>query len=188
MVKRDYFRSDDIDLVKWSLEDDNRAFGEIIRRYEGKIARTVKGMVGDIQLAEDIGQETFVKLYYSLKEFRGEASLATYIHRIAINLSLNEIKKKKRSSSLFYISGRNEKPAESDVASDDQENAVDAREVVQKALSKLDDEFRSVVVLRLIHGYSTRETAEILELPLGTVLSRLSRAKEQLRNILDKLI
>ncbi len=62
------------------------------------------------------------------------------------------------------------------------------KEIVELALSKLDKEFRSVVVMRLLNGYSTSETAEILELPIGTVLSRLSRAREQLRQILEKLM
>jgi len=188
MVMRDYIHSDDMSLVNETLKGDNNAFAELVRRNEKMVAMTVKSMVGDIQQAEDVGQETFVRLYYSLKDFRGDAKISTYIQRIAINLSLNELKKKSRFLSLFYQSDKNDNYSEVEVPTFDTENSTDIKEAVNVALSKLDTEFRSVVMLRLIHGYSTKETAEILGLPLGTVLSRLSRAKDQLRAIFEKLI
>jgi RNA polymerase sigma-70 factor (ECF subfamily) len=178
---------DDYSLISLTLSGDNHAFREIISRYEYMVARTVKGMLGDIQQAEDVGQETFIRLYNSLRDFRGDAKLSTYIQRIAINLSLNEIKRKKRFSSLFYQQSGDDEPTAMELQSDESEHTVDNREVVQLALLQLSPEFRSVVTLRLLQGYSTKETAEMLELPLGTVLSRLARAKEQLREILGKL-
>ena len=76
---------------------------------------------------------------------------------------------------------------EFDVADHDTEEIIEASEIVNKALMKMDHKFRIIVTMRMLQGYSTKETAEILDLPLGTVLSRLSRAQEQLRNILEKL-
>lgn len=179
---------DDATLVRMTLDGDSQSYGEIISRYERMVARTVKGMLGDIQQADDIGQETFIRLYNSLSEFRGDAKLGTYIQRIAINLSLNEIKKKGRIRSLFYQSDSDNTMVEADPPATDSERSADIREIVGYALTRLSPEFRSVVTLRMLNGYSTKETAEILELPLGTVLSRLSRAKDQLKEILEKLI
>ena len=81
----DYIHSDDELLISFTLEGDQKAFGEIVRRYEKMVARTVKSMLGDIQQADDIGQEAFIRLYHSLADFRGDAKLSTYLQRIAIN-------------------------------------------------------------------------------------------------------
>lgn len=186
MVKESYSSSRDSELVMASLEGDKKAFGEIVTRYQKKVARTVKGMLGDSVFAEDIGQEVFIKLYYSLPEFRGESKLPTYIQKIAVNLTLNEIKRRKRFFALFLQKGNNEM-YEVEVADSYSEERKDAYEIVNKALMALDPAFRIIVTMRMLHGYSTKETAEILDLPMGTVLSRLSRAQEQLRKILKKL-
>ncbi|MFO7850896.1 MAG: RNA polymerase sigma factor [Bacteroidota bacterium] len=187
MVKYDYIHSDDLDLVSRIVDGDNRAFQEIIRRYENMVARTVKGMLGDIQQADDVGQDTFIRLYKSLRDFRGDSKLSTYIQRIAINQSLNEIRRKKRFLSLFFQSDDKEDMTEIDLESGDDEKTKDIKDYVNMAISKLEPDFRSVVILRAIQGYSTKETAEILDLPIGTVLSRLSRAKEQLKGLLKNL-
>jgi len=185
-MKESYRQSDELYLVKASLEGDKMAFGEIVNRYRKLVARTVKGMLGDSVYAEDIGQEVFIKLYHSLSEFRGEAKLSTYIQKIAINLTLNEIKRRKRFFSMFSQKG-NEEMHEIEIPCYDNEEKRDAKELVNKALQGLDPKFRIIVAMRMLQGYSTKETAEILKLPLGTVLSRLSRAQEQLKVILGKL-
>ncbi|MDZ7739408.1 MAG: RNA polymerase sigma factor [Bacteroidales bacterium] len=187
MVKYDYIHSDEMDLVRSTLNGDNNAFSEIIRRYENMVARTVKNMLGDTQQAEDAGQDTFIRLYKSLKDFRGESKLSTYIQRIAINQSLNEIRRRKRLLSLFYRSDDKEDMTEIDPVSYNDEDSRDIKDSVNLAISKLDPDFRTVVILRSIQGYSTKETADILEVPLGTVLSRLSRAKQQLKELLKEI-
>ena len=186
MVKESYSTPHEIELVKAAIEGDKKAFGEIVASYEKMVARTVKGMLGDSAFSEDIGQEVFIKLYYSLSEFRGDSKLSTYIQRIAINLTLNEIKRRKRTFSLFSNRDNNEMRA-IEVADSNGEEKAEAAEMVSKALKALDPGFRVIVMMRMLQGYSTKETAEILDLPIGTVLSRLSRAQEQLRNILTKL-
>jgi RNA polymerase sigma-70 factor, ECF subfamily len=186
MVKVSYNQAGEDELLKASLSGDKLAFGEIVTRYQGMVARTVKGMIGDTVFAEDIGQEVFIKLFHSLREFRGEAKLSTYIQKIAVNLTLNEIKRRKRFISMFSQKGNNEM-YEFEVADTDTEERKDTSEIVRKALKMLDPKFRIIVMMRMLQGYSTKETSEILELPLGTVLSRLSRAQEQLKNILKKL-
>lgn len=186
MIGESYSVTEEDDLVKASLTGDKFAFEEIVRRYRQMVARTVKGMLGDSVYAEDIGQEVFINLFNSLSSFRGEAKLSTYIQKIAVNLTLNEIKRRKRFFSMFSQKANNEMH-EIEVADHDSEERREASEIVSKALLEMDAKFRIIVTMRMLQGYSTRETAEILNLPVGTVLSRLSRAQEQLRNILLKL-
>jgi RNA polymerase sigma-70 factor, ECF subfamily len=186
MIKGSYSEADDDELVRASLGGDKQAFGEIVGRYRKMVARTVKGMLGDSVFAEDVGQEVFIKLFYSLADFRGEAKLSTYIQKIAVNLTLNEIKRRKRFFSMFSQKGNNEMH-EIEVADHDTEERREASEIVQKALQGIEPKLRVIVTMRMLQGYSTKETAEMLDLPLGTVLSRLSRAQEKLRVILEKL-
>ena len=183
MVRESYSDEREKDLVSASISGDKNAFGEIVTKYRKMVANTVKGMLGDSVFAEDIGQEVFIKLYYSLPEFRGESKLSTYIQRIAVNMTLNELRKRKRFTSLFSQRSEDE-IFEMDVPESDMEEKWEAAEIVNKALLSLEPGYRIVVTLRLLQGYSTKETAQILDLPEGTVLSRLSRAQEKLRHIL----
>ena len=188
MAINDYLHTDDNALINLSVDGDSRAFGELVRRYEEMVARTVKNMLGDTQVAQDVGQDTFIRLPRSINEFRGESKLSTYIQRIAINLSLNELKRNKRLVTMFF---RSERDDDSELVLPDTaysaEESDDLREILSGAIARLQADYRSVVVLRLVHGYSSKETAEILDLPVGTVLSRLSRAREQLQLELKKL-
>lgn len=172
----------DDQLINASLEGDENAFRQLIKKYESRVASTVIGMLGKCPEAEDIGQETFIRFYNNLKTFRGEASVGTYLTRIAINLSLNELKRRKRKSLVFF-----RKLSDDDFDIPD-ENSVtgfdDKKELVQHAIQQLKPKFRSVIVLRLMDGYSTSETAEILKLPIGTMLSRLAREQQKLKEIL----
>lgn len=157
-------------------------FKELVKRYESRVAATVVGMLGQCAEAEDVGQETFIRFYNGLKSFQGNSSVATYLTRIAINLSLNELKRRKRRALFLYP-----KPVEDmGLSSDDTISTLfdEEHEIVEKALDQLDPKFRAVVVLRLIEGFSTAETASILKLPPGTVLSRLARAQTKLKEIL----
>src|ERR1035437_3274830 len=186
MINKSYNVTEEKELVKASLSGDKNAFGEIVNRYQKMVARTIKGMLGDSVFAEDVGQEVFINLYHSLSEFRGEAKLSTYIQKIAINLTLNEIKRRKRFFSMFSQKANNEM-YEFEIADHDGEEKREAVEIVNKALLAMEPKFRAILTMRMLQGYSTKETAEILNLPIGTVLSRLSRAQEQIRNILKKL-
>ena len=172
----------DMDLLSQSRRGNKRAFGELVNRYQARVASTVIGMLGQGPEADDVGQETFIRFYRALDSFRGDAQIATYLHRIAINLSLNALKKRKRQQNRF---SRPEKELlESMPAGPAPVTQFDDAAVVEKALNQLKPDFRSVVVLRLVEGYSTSETAALLNLPQGTVLSRLARAQRKLRTIL----
>jgi RNA polymerase sigma-70 factor (ECF subfamily) len=168
-------------IISTVLSGETEVFRELVKRYEARVAATVIGMLGKCPEAEDVGQETFIRLYNNLANFRGEASVATYLTRIAINLSLNELKRRKRKSLFFWSE------SDTDIEIPDKntgKNYNGEKELVQQAIQKLEPKFRSVVVLRLIDGFSTEETASILNVPVGTVLSRLARAQQKLKNIL----
>lgn len=176
----------DEQLIQASKQGDEQAFKELIMRHESRVASTVIGMLGKCPEAEDVGQETFIRFYYNMRNFRGDASVGTYLTRIAINLSINELKRRQRKSKIFF---RNLSDDDFDVADENVQNPFDdQKEIVQRAIQKLEPKFRSVIVLRLIDGYSTSETSEILNLPIGTVLSRLARGQKKLKEILSPIL
>lgn len=169
----------DKDLVEKSKNGDEQAFKELVVRNEGKIAGVVQSMLGVTPEAEDVGQEVFVRFYQALDKFKGESAVSTYLIRIAINLSLNEIKRRKRKNFLFT---REEEGHFVKTGVD----KSDMKEIVSYEVSRLDADFQSVVTLRMMEGYTTEETAKILGIPMGTVLSRLSRAQKKLKMGLAK--
>ena len=162
-----------------SRKGDDLAFKELVIRHERRVAGVVHSMLGATPEAADVGQEVFIRFYQSMDKFKGESALSTYLIRIAINLSLNEIKKRKRQNVLF---AREEEGKWATTPGD----KSDMKEIVTYELKRLDPEFQSVVTLRMIEGYTTEETAEMLGIPLGTVLSRLSRAQKKLKVVLAK--
>lgn len=173
-----------VDAARGGSED---AFRQLVERYQGRVASVVIRMLGNRPEAEDVGQETFIRFYRGLAGFRGQASVGTYLTRIAINLSLTELKRRRRLSIFvpFTPPGQEHDAPEPDYpdprASAEYDDTADR---IQKALNELKPDFRSVIVLRLIEGYSTRETAEMLGIPVGTVLSRLRRSQEKLKRML----
>ena len=170
----------DYKLVRKALKGDRYAFGEIVKKNEQLVAKTIIGMLGNTQEAEDVGQEVFIRFYKSMDKYKGDSALSTYLTRIAINLSLNEIKKLQKNQNV-NIENYNYK-----ISADDEVEKKEITDTVTTALQQLEPEFRSVVILRMIQGYSSKETAQILNLPVGTVLSRLSRAHQKLKSILNK--
>jgi len=168
-------------VIREVLDGNDSAFRLLVQRYESQVASTVIGMLGQCPEADDVGQETFIRFYNALTNFRGDSQVSTYLTRIAINLSLNELKRRKRRFGLFVNQDENSP----EIADENhQTEATSSKELIDKALEQLEPKFKSVVVLRLIDGYSTAETAKILQLPQGTVLSRLSRAQKKLKDIL----
>ncbi len=157
---------------------DMAAFKMLVVRHEGKVAGVIRSMLGPTPEAEDVGQEVFIRFYDALGKFRGEAQVGTYLIRIAINLSLNELKKKKRTSARFTTMEA--------AANKGTEDMMDLNEQLNFEFSQLEPEFQTVATLRLIEGYSTEETSDILSIPIGTVLSRLARAQQKLRVALSK--
>lgn len=173
------------DIVMRARLGQEDALREIIEKHESQVAATVTGILGGGPEVDDIGQETFVHFFRSLPRFRGDSQIATYLTRIAINLSLNELKRRKRYANLAGEDGAGNTGLIQEQR--DQESSVDAKRIVWDGLQQLPPEFKAVIVLRLINGYSTRETADILSLAQGTVLSRLARGQAKLRHIIKEM-
>jgi RNA polymerase sigma-70 factor, ECF subfamily len=181
--------SADTELILRSIAGDAEAFRLIVERYQNQVAATVIGMLGHGPETDDIGQETFIRLYRSLPRIRGESALGTYLTRIAINLCFDSLRRKKRQQ-LWFRLDREDDPLPPELIVEDGHRIEDSekRRWIQKAIRSLDPKHRAVVVLRMVAGYSTKETAELLDVPIGTVLSRLSRAQDKLRVTLSPLI
>jgi RNA polymerase sigma-70 factor, ECF subfamily len=162
---------DESQLVGKMRQGDERALAELIDRHQEAVARVINSMLGFVPEADDICQEVFLRFWYSIDKYRHEAEVRTYLTRIAINLSINELNRRKRKMS-FILSQLSVQTESNQIKVESSEKAFgDAQ-----------------LVLRLVEGYSTKETAEILGLPLGTVLSRLARAQEKMRKIIEKLL
>ena len=177
-------KSIDTALIDRARAGDEAAFRVLVERYESQVAATVVGMLGPGDEADDVGQETFMRFYQALSKFRGEAALGTYLIRIAMNLSLNAIKRRQRQRWRFWSRDDENTPPEPSFDGRDERAAQECGQSVHAALARLKPDFRAVVVLRTLDGYSTKETAELLEIAEGTVLSRLSRGMKQLETIL----
>lgn len=176
---------DDLQVLAEIRNGNKSLYKEIIHKYERLIAATITGMIGHCAEVDDIGQEVFIRFYKAIPNFRGEASIGTYITRIAINLSINELKRRKRRNYVFLNAEDNLIETIRLSKSDQDKEEI---ELVKQAIQQLEPKFRSVITLRLIDGYSTEETAQILKIPLGTVLSRLARAQQKLKKILSPIM
>lgn len=172
----------DDELLALARAGDERAFAALVERYEGAVAATAIGMLGPGGDADDVGQETFIRFHRALDRFRGDSSLKTYLVHIAMNLSLNALRSRRRTFLRFAGSDDDLADAPEPRAGPAGEtDAAELKSIVQRAVASLNEKHRAVVVLRMFHDYSTRETAQMLGLPEGTVLSRLSRAMQELQ-------
>ena len=150
----------------------------LVNRHQAAVGRAVIRMLGPGDDADDVAQETFIRFHRALAEFRGDAELGTYLTRIAINLSLNALRRRKWQLRRFVRRdiAATDSIQEPHVLPSEDVLTLERRAQLENALGKLNDEQRAVVVLRMLEEYSTRETAEMLRVPEGTVMSRLTRA------------
>ncbi len=179
----------DAALVERAKLGDRKAFRELVERYQQGVALTVVSMIGRSSDVDDVVQDVFLRCYQTLDRFRGDASFATYLKKIAINKSLDVLRRRKRFFGRF-LSRDDASKFVPDRASDVREeiDADERAQLVHAAIDQLPPNHRAVVVLRMIEGYSTEETAQMLGLAYGTVLSRLSRAQKKLKDLLAPLL
>ena len=184
---------DETTLVAQSRQGDTRAFGELVRRYEGKIFRLAQHVTQNREDAEDVLQETFMKAYEHLDQFQGNSKFYTWIVRIAVNQALMKLRRRKtdKSVSLDETIDTGEDTIVREIAAwdEDPEQRFSRDElggILDDAIQSLEPPYRSVFVLRDIEELSTEETAEALELSVPAVKSRLLRARLQLREKLTR--
>ncbi len=171
-------------VIEEVLNGKTQAFSWLVEQYQQSVYKIAYNMVLDKDSAQDITQDVFIRFYKSIHQYKGESSLKTYLSRIAINLSLNHLKSQKakiiKMQEYEIQAERNKMKQQSDLT------RWELKEQIQLALQKLDPVYRSVVILRLVEGLSVQETAKVLNIPPGTVGSRLLRGQKKLREILKK--
>ncbi|MEW6307031.1 MAG: RNA polymerase sigma factor [Verrucomicrobiota bacterium] len=181
--------TDEQAMARVCQEDDVEAFAELMKRWQTPIRNLCLRMTGDLQRAEDLTQEAFTRLYQYRKNYQPRGKVSTFVWRIALNLCYDEQRRIKRrgESSLDAEQGDNIVMLESASPAEQTEESERA-EIVRRALAKLPEIYRTVLVLRHYEDLKFREIADILEIPEGTVKSRMSEALTQLNRILQPML
>lgn len=178
-----------MDLVQRTVAGDQRAYGLLVLKYQRRIQRLIGRMVRDVDLVEDIAQETFIRAYRALHQFRGESQFYTWLYRIAVNTAKKTLLEFKRDPTVLdsFAAGDDEDETswrKSEPTSDETPESVlaakEIAEVVNRAMEELSEDLRRAVVLREIEGLSYDEIAVALDCPIGTVRSRIFRARESI--------
>jgi len=181
--------SDDFSLIARFKDGDRSSFEEIVLRHQDKIYNLCRHMLGNAHDAEDAAQDVFLKAFQALPKFQPDASLYTWLYRIATNTCI-DFKRKPIFESLFGDSGEGERLIH-DQASDapSPEKLYQAKEIdkaLQVCLGKLSPKLRAIIVLKEVEGLSYEEIAETLDISMGTVKSRVARAREELQKCMKK--
>ena len=177
-------------LVAAAAAGDREAFDELVRRYQVPIVNLARALTAGHRDAEDLAQEVFVRAWRGLGGFRGDSAFSTWLHRVALNVIRSHHGRTSRLRRLFQTGGdaeREEDRIESAADPADLEDAVVRRDAIDKALAALPEDLRVVVTLRDIQGLEYRAIAELMGVPVGTVESRLFRARQRLRPMLEHL-
>jgi len=184
---------DELELVSSARKGDTGAFSTLLRRYEGKIFRLAMNITQNREDAEDVLQEAFFKAYEHLDQFQGNSKFYTWIVRIAVNQALMKLRKRKsdRSVSLDEQIDTGEDMVVREIAAWDPDpeerySQEELNTILTEAIDELAPIYRTVFTLRDVDGLSTEETADVLELSVPAVKSRLLRARLQLRDRLTR--
>jgi len=187
-------------LVARTVAGDDRAFELLVIKYQRRIQRLIGRMVRDVDLIEDIAQETFIRAYRALHQFRGDAQFYTWLYRIAVNTAKKALMDLKRdptvSEAAFRTSDDEDETSRrgiEPIADETPESVLAAKEIaamVNAAMDALPPDLREALVLREIEGLSYEEIAVVMSCPIGTVRSRIFRAREavsvRIRPMLEK--
>ena len=182
---------DDDRLIADCLKGQTAAFGELVHRYQDRLFNTVFRLVDSAEDAQDVVQEAFLHAYQSLDRFKGESQFFTWLYRIAVNSAIS-LKRKQRIVVSLHVDreGQGGVPEPHDVSELSQPDLVleraDEERRIQAALNRLSPEHRAVLILKDLEDQKYETMAEILQVPIGTIRSRLHRARLELREVLEK--
>jgi RNA polymerase sigma-70 factor, ECF subfamily len=180
---------DDAQLIRESLAGRSAAFGKLVLKYQDRLYNTVVHVAGNAEDARDIVQETFVQAYVKLDSFQQTSAFYTWLYRIAFNTAASHRRRQRPTFSMEHgreLTGT--EPIDDGQAPHERIEQEERGRQVRHALDQLPEEYRAIVVLREIDGCCYETIAEVLELPIGTVRSRLHRARLQLRELLKEII
>ena len=185
----DFELSDEI-LIKKFQEGDVGAYNQLVFRFKDRLLNFIYRFVNDLDLAEDLVQDTLLKLYTHKDSYREIAKFSTWLYTIAANLARTELRKKKRRKT-FSVTELSRDDREFIIASSDVDPSEDLssqnfEKSVQQALAELPDDFKTIIILRDIQELSYDEISKIVDVPLGTVKSRINRGRVKLQQLLKK--
>lgn len=187
-------RAADLAAVRRCLAGERDAFGEIVARWQDRIYAAVHRMTSDADLARDLAQDTFVKAWSNLRSFQGGAALGTWLYSIALNQVRSEMRRRAALKRGAPVSLDARRPGDDAGAIDPADTAPGAEDraateehvlLLRRAVADLDEDSREVIVLREFQDLSYEEIAAAVGVPVGTVRSRLFRAREELRRRLE---
>jgi RNA polymerase sigma-70 factor, ECF subfamily len=173
-------------LVAKAAGGNREAFDELVRRYQSRMFQLVRILTSGDAEAEDLVQDTFVRAYRAVGQFRGDSTFRTWLHRIAVNVVRSHAAQ--RNSRGGKDRGDDEEEIGRVASREDLENAVVRRRMIDQALARLPPELRLLITLRDVQGLEYREIAMITGLPIGTVESRIFRGRRRLRPMLQPLL
>jgi RNA polymerase sigma-70 factor (ECF subfamily) len=182
--------ADDQRLIAECLQGNTAAFGVLVRRYQERLYHSVYRLVENAEDAQDVVQDAFLNAYQSLDGFKGDSLFFTWMYRIAVNTAIS-FKRKQRVTARTEMRGNGERPIEpvDPSAESRPEHAMeqaDQEKRVRQALARLSAEHRTVLIMKDMEGQKYETMAEVLQVPIGTIRSRLHRARLELRGLLEK--
>jgi RNA polymerase sigma-70 factor (ECF subfamily) len=181
-------------IIRRAINGDIEAFETIVYQYEKKVYNIAYQMFGNEHDAKDISQDVFMKVYKNIGKFAFNASFSTWIHRIAVNTSIDAYRKKKKANSTIVSFDRNIESEDNSIIREIKDNSLSVEDcLIQKETTQeirdkihlLKEEHKTVIILRDINGFSYEEISEILDCQVGTVKSRISRARHALKKLFE---
>ncbi len=187
--------ADEHRLIEQCRKGQTAAFGELVRRYQDRLFNTVYRLVDSTEDAQDVVQEAFLHAYQSLDRFKGDAQFFTWLYRIAVNSAISLQRKQRSTVRLGDLGdrrgGQGSVPEPHDLSEFSQPDQAleraDEERRIQSALNRLSAEHRAVLILKDLEDQKYETMAEILQVPIGTIRSRLHRARLELRGVLEKM-
>ena len=171
---------DDFSLIKQFIDGDESVFSELLKRHKEKVRNIIYLTLSNSDGVDDIAQEVFITVYRHLKSFRFESQFTTWLYRITINKCKDHLRKKNIRS--IFLPLKDEEPVFESINED-----TDIKHIVRNAIATLPDKLRIPLVLKDLEGFSYQEIADTMECEIGTVKSRIFRAREALKKILKPL-
>ena len=185
----------DEDLMGRVAEDDERAFSELVHRYQGRVTNLVSRVLNDRECSDDLAQEVFVRVFVHRRNYRRGSKFTTWLFTIAANLAKNEIRRRVRKRNWFSLDALQEMLNDSAIQLADptegQELALQRaqlQEAIGRAIATVPEKYRVALVLRDIEGFAYEEIGQMLRIPGGTVRSRINRARGMLKRKLRPLL
>ncbi len=173
---------DDFSLIKRFIDGDEEVFSELVRRHKEKVRNIIYLTLSDRDVVDDIAQDVFITVYRSIKNFRFESQFTTWLYRVTVNKCKDHLRRKNIRRIVLPFRDTKEDPGY-----EFSPESSDTKEIVRHAISKLPDKMRIPLLLKDIEGFSYQEIAETMQCEIGTVKSRIFRAREGLKKILQPL-